>query len=499
MWKVILVDDEAFIRSSVRQFVPWATYGFEVIGEASAGRQALTMIRERRPDLVLADIIMPGMNGIELLEQVRSAGINAKFVMLTCVNEFEYARKAVELGASGYVLKLSMDEEAMGDMLRKVGGQLAASKQLEASSAKYDMHVWYAKLWRDFHSMPPVDTAYMRVPEAVAKWQNEFPYVTIAYYPYGGHEAKAQREMISVSSQEVVSHLFADGPSVTVFHWGKSMAALVSYERYPADTAPETVSLAVPSAELPSCWLSMLQKFQAGWYGLKEESQPQLRIPAETDWQIERRLLLEFELGRSDACAATLKTIGNMWRKNGVLWREVKAAGERLDQSFRHIAAAAVDGDTDLVDREWLAPSHHDLFMNALEARMLRYLLRRTEKELPGPGKEHDVISRAIVHIRSNLGQTLTAKQVAKTVSLDEDYLSTLFKKKTGVTLIQYIHQSRIDQARRYLEQTDMSVREIGETVGFENTNYFHKIFKRMTGLTPQLYRQQNVDSTVPN
>ncbi|UOK65821.1 response regulator [Paenibacillus sp. OVF10] len=85
MWKVLLVEDEVFVRESVREIISWEELGFTVIGESGNGTEALAMIIQDTPDLVLTDIVMPGMDGLELLKQTRQAGLKTKFVMLTCM------------------------------------------------------------------------------------------------------------------------------------------------------------------------------------------------------------------------------------------------------------------------------------------------------------------------------------------------------------------------------------------------------------------------------
>lgn len=130
MWTVLLVEDEVFVRESVQRIMDWEAMGFQVIGEAGDGEEALEFIRERRPDVVISDIIMPKMNGVELLQHVREDGISSRFVMLSCMSDFEYVRQAMEYGASNYILKLSMKVQSLKDALEKV------KKELEASAAQ---------------------------------------------------------------------------------------------------------------------------------------------------------------------------------------------------------------------------------------------------------------------------------------------------------------------------------------------------------------------------
>ena len=280
MWKVLIVEDEVFVRESVKELIHWEEMGFTLIGEAGNGADALAMIKADPPDLVLSDIDMPLMDGIELLKETRKAGIASKFVMLTCMGDFEYMRQAIEYGASNYVLKLSMSVNDLRDMLRKISEEL---------------------------------------------------------------------------------------------------------------TKASVATLAGASSEAA--------KPKAG----------------------------ESEVGSV------------------------------------HTASSMAVTDS-LQDRQNISPE----------------------------AISHPEVSKILAYIDQNYDQDISVKSLAQYVMMGENYVSALFKKKTGHNLIHYLHQFRVDKAIEYLMQTSLPVNEIGQKVGFANDNYFIKIFKRVTGDTPSHYRQLN-------
>ncbi len=104
MTKVLIVDDEKYVRMGIRSETDWALIGCEVVAEASNGEEALLMADEFRPDLVVSDIRMPKMDGIALAEKLLEKYPGTKVIFLTAYNEFEYARKAIRLGVSDYIL-----------------------------------------------------------------------------------------------------------------------------------------------------------------------------------------------------------------------------------------------------------------------------------------------------------------------------------------------------------------------------------------------------------
>lgn len=296
MWKVLLVEDEVFVRESVREIIAWEELGFKVMGEAGNGSEALAMIRRDPPDLVLADIVMPEMDGVELLRRTREEGYRSRFIMLTCIGEFEYVRQAMEYGASNYILKLSMSVNSLRDTLRKVSTELARDGAIARSQAA---------------GPPPSDD-------------------------------------------------------------------LVAEEQQPH--------------QLPSS----------------------LRISA----------------GSPEARA----------HEGGKGAADVQSRGPKVGEA---------------------AISHPEVY-------------------------------KIIQYISENYSQDITVKSMAQYVMMGENYVSALFKKKTGLTLIHYLHETRVEKAKEYLIHTELPVHEIGHRVGFVNDNYFIKIFKRLTQQTPSKYRQWN-------
>lgn len=111
MYKSIVVDDEKNIRERISKFFPWNEYGFEVVGTAGDGYEALKIAEELQPDMIFTDIKMPKMDGMQLAQQVSKHFPNTKIVILTAYDDFEYAKLAIEYGVIGYLLKPIMKKD----------------------------------------------------------------------------------------------------------------------------------------------------------------------------------------------------------------------------------------------------------------------------------------------------------------------------------------------------------------------------------------------------
>lgn len=135
MYKLILVDDEPWALTGLQQILPWEEYGFTVCGCCSSGQQALAEIRKKKPDAVFTDIRMPQLSGIELISQVRSRhGLEVEFVIISAYSDFEVARRAIDYGAVGYVLK----PLETGEVLKAVE---RLKRRLDQKRGKFSVHI----------------------------------------------------------------------------------------------------------------------------------------------------------------------------------------------------------------------------------------------------------------------------------------------------------------------------------------------------------------------
>ena len=128
--KVLIVDDEYFVRMGLRQTIDWEGLGFLLVGEAENGVQALSLIRERQPDIVITDIKMPKMDGIELIAAIGEQGYPCEIILLSGYEEFSYAKKAIEHGVSAYLLKPTKNEDLIAALL-KLKSKFAERQALE--------------------------------------------------------------------------------------------------------------------------------------------------------------------------------------------------------------------------------------------------------------------------------------------------------------------------------------------------------------------------------
>lgn len=133
MLKVLVVDDEFIVRTGLINCIDWEALHLKLVGEASNGREALNLIRENTPDIVLLDMIMPEMNGMELIEKLEELNIQTNIIILSCHEDYNYVRDAFKKGVRDYILKLSATPEEISGIIRDVSLKILKDHQ-EASA-----------------------------------------------------------------------------------------------------------------------------------------------------------------------------------------------------------------------------------------------------------------------------------------------------------------------------------------------------------------------------
>ena len=119
MLKVLIIDDEPYVREGLKHIIDWQENGFEICGEASDGDEGYSKILELKPDIILIDIQMPGKLGLDIIKEAKENGVNSKFIIVSGYSNFDYAKKAIKYGVKDYLLK-PIDEEELLEIALKL-------------------------------------------------------------------------------------------------------------------------------------------------------------------------------------------------------------------------------------------------------------------------------------------------------------------------------------------------------------------------------------------
>lgn len=479
MWKILLVEDEPFVRRSIRQAIPWEDHGFAIAGEAAHGREALERLEALDPDIVITDIFMPYMDGIELLKAARSRGSEARFIMLTCAGEFEYARAALEYGATGYILKLSMEDAQLLGALGKAKAELEKLKrQQELALSGRVGYLWRSMLGKELSGDEKEKLEELKRYD----WGGDRPLIVTGLNGALPFDYACCCSLLGVSpGQGRLVHSHAHMGLTTLFiRWTGSVPCLQKH----IDRDLPVICRTASGGALERDWLENLRWLDRFYYerSTSDRAFEGDALSAAVPWEMEQAIIRAFERHEPGECGDLLCGLGDYLAQQALPMVLVKETAERLDKLFARISRKPPEDAVVLLNC-----TRHTALLEELEMRMRRYA--KGSRHRKPAETDHPEINAILDYLQQHYERDISLQAMAKYVCMDENYLSGLFKKKTGDTFINYLQKLRVNEAKFYLKETELTVAEIGERCGFASPSYFFKIFKRWTGLTPNEYR----------
>ncbi|MDQ1914526.1 response regulator [Paenibacillus sp. GD4] len=527
MIRVLIVDDEILVRIGLKTIIPWKENGFVLIGEAASGVEALSILREQPVDIVLTDIRMPGCDGLQLIEEIRTITPHTKCLILSNHNDFEYVQKALRLGAVDYILKLTMEPSELIDKLNSVKKtiELETEKTLEESRLKVKMNQYgreaKEKRLRELlvkqkgsgHEVREVMQEFgMRAYHAPIYVVN----LRIDRYPVVLEDNDLKSEhLLSYAVANILTEIFkkyADGELLEIGNGKFSMitdrfqeAMLAEMQDAVTTFLQLSVSIGVSApfgdiAELHPAFeqadAALGHRFYEGAGSLVFFNELRYVEPGSlpkpwTDEQWEKLLEIRDEEALLPLLEKWYHSILEGPRHRPEYERELWVHWVHIMDGF----ARRLGGDLYSVPLyNEMYPYHAVRSLETLEdmylwckgwlSVYLEYIrLLSTQQHRPE-------IQAVLDIIKKQYNQHLKVSELARAVGFTENYLSVLFKKETGETIVDLITRIRMEKARELLKDQTYKIYEISEMVGYGDSNYFSKQFKKMEGVYPLEFRK---------
>ena len=515
MMKVFLVDDEIAIRENLRNSFPWEQNGFQLVGEAPDGEMALPMIRDLNPDILLTDIRMPFMDGMELCAQVKRVLPWIGVVILSGYDDFAYARQAISLGVKEYLLKpITADE--LGEALRRVAGQIAEERRAQslrrdaASGNPFLREKLLASLFTEEGDRFE-DEQLMRQMRTMGVNLAAGCYVVIDIaFPLKDEARARAREALSALAEASGGSVFTCG-----MHHGARALVLGDNER---DAEERAYSFAASAAHLPQlehCEQLMLSigETVTDYFDIRRSMQSARHVRHAAAGQGGgRRIIGVGELDDETHSLNSLELSPLYERLQYAPAEELDAIlaeyadllgsgmeGRELALGYLRIAAViaarqiVADAGADpqrVLDEALIAETLRSEDIEAVRALLAAAMACR---DASGRGLGQTPVARARRFLSQRYSDpNLMLQDVAGEVGMSQSHFSTVFAQETGLTFTQYLTALRIGKAKELLSATAMRSSEIAFAVGYNDAHYFSYMFKKQTGMTPSEYRKEN-------
>ena len=524
---LLIVDDEYYSAKSTMMKVERSFPG--IFGEISCAYnkdQALKYFDANEVAVMICDVEMPGGSGLELLEEVRQRGLDTICIYLTAYAKFEYVSKALKLSSIDYLLKPVEDaelERVIGKALELYRERSSSQKAKEDAESWQDNRLEVAELfWTDLsrgvirrdpeilselrtRSLEESFSGMRCIPLLVQCliYTAEFPIERGLYefiirnvlreYFYRPEELQPvvrldetryclplpeegrTREEVIERCREAFYDFIPKFPNAFNFFVAEKPCTMAEFR----DVLQVMVSLSMDNVSLENHVFDMA--LPAG----ERENSQEGGMPEERWRELLRRRDTESIYAEADIYLGSLQHSGRATREmlrgfyQGFLHLALSAAGERSGELRRNYGMRMMSV------KEEEATASFGAIRNWLRQALNLYAEMVRESAEPD-----QAVAQVRAYIREHLAEDLSREFLSGTVYLTPDYLSHLFKKETGLSLTNYVIHERIEESKRLLAKTDLSIQEIAIRCGFQNISYFSKQFRNLTGVTPREYRK---------
>ncbi|MCM3443667.1 response regulator transcription factor [Metabacillus halosaccharovorans] len=480
MYSVLIVDDEPWVAYGISKLINWENVGFKVIGEVFDGLTALEKIKEESPDVVISDIRMPGLDGLKLLEEIKSLKLNTKVILVSGYSEFEYAQRAIRLAASDYLLK-QINKDKLIDSLVKIKKELESREKVE--SFNNDL----------YHMLEGKQSATVADFYKVKGIESKHPYFQIINCHYEDHIMLDLFKEIQISD-EIHAIGFKTGQNKNTF--------MINYE---GDNVQETLNDFIDThlSGAKMIGVSGIGTYSSSISSLYDEAdialcseifRPNKRIVYFQSGIMESQfnsLLFEIELAlkarKQETITDLLDQLYEECKVNDLLIDQITHLYNRLiSVLFKYYSRSDKMKDMDYLNFIQLTSHFRSVEKMFSWFKEMFYLHLDEEKIEPS----NEQIKEVLAYIDDHFSTEIQLSTLAKKFNLSISYISTLVKKETGKTYSEYILEKRLNLAKNLLANQSLSIQEIVHQVGYKDYFHFNKLFKHNFGISPSKYRK---------
>ncbi|MDF2959423.1 MAG: response regulator [Paenibacillus sp.] len=528
MLKVLLVDDEVIARQYLYHLIEWEQHGYLICGEASNGVEAIEMIKQYSPHIVIADISMVAMDGVELSDYVREHySDQIKMIMLSSYDNYEYVRETLKNGAVDYLLKHRTDSVGLLGTLSKAKNEILLT---ESRPKRFN---YIEKNWSRLHQ----EVARTYIKDLLMGLEGNLPMIeeyfrhlspieirNLVVTVIQSHDNPTKLRNLSIVEKNKRMRSILDMIQQCINTENNGIAAELDYGRFVVLIAfPEGKSEHVIYQRLHSClqrisstlemvlnlpvsigsgclchklsqisssYVSALKALEhklpvAGMYAQEEQ-------PFALTLRQEKDLVATIEQGDEFKLDIVLDGIFNTFRNKLHGSSSVSSLMNELIQLADKIWRKSGNKELDYYDGDF--PARHEIIdyekLDGLcewTKRLYMQLIRKLSAEQQKRNYSAYVYS-AMKYVNDHYAENISLEMAAERTGITSSYLGRLFKQEAGIYFTDYLNQIRIENAKHLIRSGHYKVKQISERVGFTNYNYFFKVFKDLVGITPHKY-----------
>lgn len=535
MFKVLIVDDEILTRANIKMLLDWEKNGYTICGEASNGFEAIKLIEELSPDIVLSDIRMPKMDGLELSEVLNKKYINIKIVLLSNYDDFDYVRSALKYGAIDYVLKHTLNREVLLDTLNRAkekclqdgrnnGLNLDLYNNISALKGKFVL-----QLITGFYKNNEEIKQHIELLDMHLESNNIIPIVMVIdnYKMMVSKDTLKDISLLEFSIINIADEILNENKNGIISHtMGEYFVILVSFKNIRSQAQIDTkintllqtisaylgkyldISVSFGIGKACNNYISISESYESTKDSLKNKffsgknsiirtfvnqniHQDLSGLSLTVEKQIiaclksnnYNELLLILNQLFENISVSKMSVTGAKMVFNdllGIIIRTCKEESIELKTLF----------DSTLAPIDLLSSLETLDEMKKWTLTIFRKLIEMVGTNTLAPCSIH--IKEAVSYIKKHYTEDISLSDVANELKIGHTYLSKQFKDELGICFVDYVNYLRLENAKEILKEGKTDIKELISKCGFNNYDYFFKVFKKKTGLTPKEYMVSN-------
>lgn len=527
MFKVVFIDDETLVKLGLRSMINWEEEGFEIEGDASNGSEGLELIMKTQPDLVITDIIMPEMDGIEMMQKVRENHLDPFFVVLSSYDQFELVKKAMQLGAKDYLLKLKLDREMLRDMLETIKPELG--KQ-EKADWKKERSVWETEELRKAFLKKALlgEPLVIENNELDLGWEKEnvrIVYIVSNVYHLIESKEETEKKIYLETICKLIEDISREFFESYCTEWENGKFLIFLSERESENVTSDLNFMAEAIIDMLMQYSNIQASVGISGSVTGYENLKRAYLQAKT---IQDFLAIE-GYGKINLVEDTmgLNTISRSGISNDFLSAEKLMTIcenlnlEELKQAARGITEEIRENSVKLENaiflcirvmcllEEYLKQNWNNTYKSD---KLIDYMKKLYNSDTiaeiieifnqyieyigcffsqQGDNEQERLVREAKKYIRNHVYENISLKEISQALFISSGYLSTVFSKYEPIGVANYINKIKIAEAQQLLTQQRLKVYEVAFKLGYENAGYFAKVFKKYTGYTPKEYMER--------
>jgi len=484
LYKVLLVDDEYMIVRGLQKLIPWEELGFEIVGIAGNGLEALEYVRKQRVDIVITDVTMPILSGIDFLKKAQKETIFFRFIVLSGYQEFEYVKESIQMGAENYLIK-PINKEELIETLKKCIKEFEEEKRRMQGEKFLLEHL--LKRW--VHD----DIDYMDLKKMLSTFDlyTESNRYQVLIFPYEKNLNEPVHQMLHKRKDLYFFHHYEEGQWIIIYfgereelnHLLKAIEVLCRPKKVVFGRGEEVKRMADVSISYEHAKSSL---YLCSFYEHKQH-------------------LADSEM--MNALNENVPNLSFLAFKKALGIRNIKTIQKEINQIFDGLMEYAASPEytryiiflvfMDIyreleIQDELIYEEMVEKINKASSFTELQMIIKDLMDNLKYKKfkREYSInVQNVLKIIQEEYSEDLTLKAIAERLHLNVMYVGQIFKKETNKSFSQYLNHYRIKLAQNLLLHSDLNINEISEKIGYMSPGYFYKNFKKYCGISPKEFR----------